>query len=91
MDNIDKLLEDPFVRAVIIQQGRIEAAGNVLLRLGRVRFGEPTESTRATIEAIDDLRRLQLLTLHILKATSWDDLLDEGKVRPRSRRPDRPE
>jgi hypothetical protein len=91
MDNIDKFLEDPFVRAVIIQQGRIEAAGDILLRLGRIRFGEPTEATRAAIKAIDDLRRLQLLTLRIVKATSWDDLLDESKVRPRSRRPDRPE
>ncbi len=52
-------------------------ARQTLLRLGQSRFGPAGAETRAAIEAIDDLDRLdQLLDLdRILKATSWDELL----------------
>jgi predicted transposase YdaD len=72
-------------------EGRLKVTREAVHRLGRIRFGEPAEATRAAIEAIDDLRRLELLTLRILKATSWDDLLDESKVRLRPRQTDRPD
>jgi hypothetical protein len=52
-------------------------ARQTLLRLGQSRFGPADAETRAAIEAIDDLDRLdQLLDLdRILRATSWDELL----------------
>ena len=52
-------------------------ARQTLLRQGQSRFGPADAETRAAIEAIDDLDRLdQLLELdRMLKATSWDELL----------------
>ena len=52
-------------------------ARQTLLRQGQSRFGPADAETRAAIEAIDDLDRLdQLLELdRMLRATSWDELL----------------
>jgi len=47
----------------------------LLIRQGRIRFGRLPKATRATIEAIDDLNRLEHVAERILTATSWDDLL----------------
>jgi predicted transposase YdaD len=57
------------------RQGRIDEARKVLFRLGRIRFGRLDKPTRANIEAIDDLDRLERLSERVLNATSWADLL----------------
>ena len=61
------------------RQGRIKEARDTLFRLGRIRFGRLPKAARATIEAIDDLERLQHLSQRLFTATSWDDLLAETK------------
>jgi hypothetical protein len=50
-----------------------------IIRLGRMRYGRLPRATRAAIEAIDDLDRLRHLSDRVLTATSWDDLLAQGK------------
>ena len=62
-----------------LQKGRIKGLRKTPIRLGRIRFGRLPKATRAAIEAIDDLDRLERLSERILTATSWDDLLAEGR------------
>ena len=60
-------------------QGRIREARDTLFRQGRIRFGRLDKATRAALEAIDDLERLEYLSERLLTATSWADLLAETK------------
>jgi len=48
---------------------------NVLLDLGSKRFGPPINDIERRIQAIQDVKKLQALTVRILDAQSWDDLL----------------
>jgi hypothetical protein len=56
-------------------RGQIKEARRLLFRPGRIRFGRLDKGTRAAIEAIDDLERLERLSERILTATSWADVL----------------
>ena len=68
-------------REVGERQGRIKEAQQTLIRLGRIRFGRLPRATRAAIEAIDNLERLQYLSERLFTATSWDELLADGNCR----------
>ncbi|MFC1706220.1 DUF4351 domain-containing protein, partial [Planctomycetota bacterium] len=57
------------------EQGRLEGAKRVLLRLGTKRFGDPEPSKRAAIDRLESLDELETLTDALLDATDWDDLL----------------
>ncbi len=60
----------------ILNQGRVEEARNILLRLGRLRrFGEPDPTELAALTAISDTERLEAMADRILTAASWQDLL----------------
>jgi len=58
-------------------EGRIAEARRLLLRQGTKRFGEPDATTVATLEAIQDLDRLEALGKRILDfdIQDWDGLL----------------
>ena len=43
------------------KHGEIKGARKLLIRQGRIRFGRLDKATRAAIEAIDDLERLERL------------------------------
>jgi hypothetical protein len=57
--------------------GELKGIRKTLIRQGRIRFGRLDKGSRARIEAIDDLDRLELLSERLLSATSWADLLKE--------------
>ena len=59
-------------------EGRIEGARSMILRLGRRRFGVPTDSQSAALEAMNDIVRLESLGDMVSDASSWDDLLRMG-------------
>lgn len=63
-------------------KGRAEEAKKLLLLQGRKRFGAPDAATRAMLESIDSLRRLEELGERLLEVESWEKLL----ASPRSRR-----
>jgi hypothetical protein len=65
------------------RQGRLEEARKVLFRQGGIRFGRLDKPTRAAIEAIDDLDRLERLSERLLTAARWADLLAESDCRYR--------
>jgi len=60
-----------------VREGEIKQARKILIRQGRIRFGRLAKPTRARLDAIDDLERLERLSERIFTATSWDDLLAE--------------
>jgi predicted transposase YdaD len=58
-------------------EGEAQEARKLLLRLGRKRFGEPSEAQAAALAGITDLDRLEPLADRVIDAdvASWDDLL----------------
>ena len=59
------------------KHGEIKGARRILLHQGRIRFGRLPKATRAAIEAIDDLERLERLSERLFTATSWAELIAE--------------
>ena len=59
--------------------GRTLEARRMLLRQGEQRFGTPSASVIATVEAISDIDRLEQLSLELLTATRWDELLGDAE------------
>ena len=59
----------------ILDEGAIRATQKIVLRQGRKRFGEPNESVRQAILAINDVEPLEKLTEKLLDVTSWEELL----------------
>ena len=56
-------------------EGKAEEARNILLMLGRSRFGKPPARALAALDALTDVQELEALTVRLLQATSWQDLL----------------
>ena len=56
-------------------EGAAEEARRTLLRLGRKKFGPPSEEIEARITVLGDLGRLNELLDRILDVATWDQLL----------------
>ena len=56
-------------------EGALEGERNVLLIMGRKRFGAPPPEREAELAAITDRARLDRMAERILDAAGWDDLL----------------
>jgi predicted transposase YdaD len=63
-------------RQVGLQEGRVEELHRVLIRQGRRRFGDPDAVTQTELDAIQDIDRLERMADAILKAASWQELLE---------------
>lgn len=59
----------------IFDEGQEEHARSTLLKLGRIRFGEPDANTLAFIQTVEELDRLDRMTEHILTSSSWAEVL----------------
>lgn len=58
--------------------GAVKALKRTLLSQGRSKFGEPTPDQDQALRVIEDMGRLDRLTVRLLKVKSWDALL-KGK------------
>jgi predicted transposase YdaD len=58
----------------ILEEGRTEEARRRLLLQGNDRFGPPDAPTRAAIETIASIERLERLAQRLLHASSWEEL-----------------
>ena len=58
-----------------VAEGKTEEARNMLLLLGRRRFGEPPPEAVAALDALSDVSRLEELGVRLLEASSWQELL----------------
>lgn len=57
------------------EEGRMRELHRVILRLGRVRFGEADEAVQSEIEAIRDVEALEELSERLVTVSSWAELL----------------
>jgi predicted transposase YdaD len=73
-------------RAEGLHQGELQQARKMLLLQGQERFGAPAARVRAAVEGLSDLQRLEQLSVRLLHAASWEELLE---LPHRSRRPKR--
>jgi hypothetical protein len=62
----------------LYEEGRILEAKRILFRVGEKQLGPADESTRARINAIEDIDRLEALIDGVDKAASWSELLQNG-------------
>lgn len=70
---IDAREDGPFW--VFVQEGRAEGRRELLLALGREKFGPPSPEQEAAVKATTDPARLDDLAKKLLRAATWDDLL----------------
>jgi len=66
--------------------GEIEEAKRILMLQGRNRFGEPPAQALAAIAAVSDVKKLEDLSVRLLGAVSWQDLLGLNGARRRGRK-----
>jgi hypothetical protein len=59
------------------EEGQFVEARRLLLRLGEKRLGACPAATRAAVEAIPSLERLEALTERLLDVETWNELLAE--------------
>jgi hypothetical protein len=64
----------------IIEDGQIEEAKKIILRQGRKRFGPPSEGVVATVNALQNLERLESLSDRLLDVDTWEELLAQPKA-----------
>jgi hypothetical protein len=61
------------------KKGEIIGAKKLLIHQGRARFGRLDKATRAKIESIDEIERLEVLSVKLLNAASWAELLTDAE------------
>ena len=66
---------DSVAFAIIREEGAIRHARKILLRQGSTLFGTPSPKQEAQVRAMENLPRLNRLSLRQLKVKSWDALL----------------
>ena len=59
----------------IMNEGAVEHMRKLLRKQGEQRFGEPTEKQANKLDVIDDLERLERMSLAAPTTTDWDALL----------------
>jgi predicted transposase YdaD len=68
-------------------QGALAEAKKLLFLLGGNRYGPPDQRIQAAVERINDLPRLEELSVRLLSAQSWQELLSSRTRRRRTGRP----
>lgn len=57
------------------EDGSLRQTRKLLLRLGNQKFGAPGPEVEASVQAINELDRLERMSDRMFTAASWDDLL----------------
>lgn len=57
------------------RRGEIRALRQTLLALGRTKIGTPEPGVVSALEEISDLERLERMTIRVLTADNWTELL----------------
>jgi hypothetical protein len=81
-------MEESSTYQAIVQKGRLAEARQILLRLGKKRFGPADEATAAALNAIANVEKLEELSERVLEADNWQELLTPMRRRSGRRRTD---
>jgi predicted transposase YdaD len=80
-------MEQSATYQAIVRRGRAEEARRFLLLQGEAKFGSPDDPTRAALDQINDVVRLEQLGVRLVIADSWQALLtSQSKRRGNARR-----
>jgi hypothetical protein len=60
---------------LILEEGAVKCAREILLALGEDRLGKPTDKQKNKVNTLEDIARLRQMTLAVHTAKSWDALL----------------
>jgi chorismate mutase len=71
-----RAMRDSDTYLAILDEGREEQVKKDILRLAQKRFGPADEPSKARLNGITDLERMERLLDRLLDATGWQDLLD---------------
>lgn len=69
----------------ILEKGEVKEARKFLLRLGKKQFGVPDRETKAALQAITDVERLEQLGERVLEVSNWQELLATPRTPARTR------
>jgi len=58
-----------------IEEGGKKVHRDTLIDLGSQRFGQPDATVETVLNSIEDLEKLRRMTLRLIEAADWDDLL----------------
>jgi hypothetical protein len=70
--------EDSVTYVEIIEKGMVKARRDSLLRMGRKKFGAPSEAVTTLLAGIDDPERLADLIDRVLDVSTWEELLAQS-------------
>jgi hypothetical protein len=71
-----RVMQESDTYLAIIDEGQEKCARDDILIFGEERFGAPTESVRAQLNAVTDLPRLKRMVRRAAKAASWEEILN---------------
>jgi hypothetical protein len=75
-----RVMHESATYQAILDEGEVRGLHKILLRQGRMRFGEPGETVRQAVLGIQDLQQLERLAEDLLQVSTWQELL--ARVRP---------
>jgi len=74
-----RAMQESATYQAILHEGEARGLANgarlILLRLGEARFGPPDAPTRAALDAISEVERIEALAARLDRAASWGELL----------------
>jgi predicted transposase YdaD len=79
-------MEQSSTYQALVRRSRAEEARRMLLLQGETKFGPPDAATRAALESLDDLARLEELGVRLMIASTWQELLASPTPVPARRR-----
>ena len=68
-------MHDSDTYQAILEEGEVRGVRWAILRLGRQRFSAPADESLKTLQDINDLERLELISDRVLDVSTWQDLL----------------
>jgi hypothetical protein len=71
-----RVMQESDTYLAIIDEGQEKCARDDVLIIGEERFGPPTESVKAQLNAVTDLARLKRMVRRAVKAADWHEILD---------------
>ena len=79
-------MEESTTYQAILEEGAVRELRKTLLRLGQKKFKAAPPAVKTAIAAIDDLARLEELSVRLLDTSSWEELLGLPQPARRSTR-----
>jgi hypothetical protein len=78
--------EESTTYQAIVRKVRLAEARHIVMRLGQRQFGPPDEPMVAALNGIEDVQRLEDLSVRLLQVGSWQELLNPASRRRRNER-----